>query len=111
MCGRLKIIDHQLCEIVSKTIGINFNSESNDNLCPSEFVSTIVQSHEQLSQVNMQWGIQPSCSKRLLINAQSETVATKPIFAQAFVTHRCLIPYSSWYEWRKEGNKKTKILL
>ncbi|MFT5814576.1 MAG: putative SOS response-associated peptidase YedK [Psychroserpens sp.] len=108
MCGRLNIIAHPLCEIVSKTIGINFNSESNDNLCPSESVSTIVQSHEQLSQVNMQWGIQPSWSKRLLINAQSETVATKPTFAQAFVTHRCLIPCSGWYEWRKEGSKKQK---
>ena len=108
MCGRLNIIDHPLCEIVSEATSINFNSESNDNLCPSESVSTIVQSHEQLSQVNMQWGIQPSWSKRLLINAQSETVAIKPTFAQAFASHRCLIPCSGWYEWRKEGSKKQK---
>lgn len=108
MCGRLSIIDYPLCKIVSETAGISFNSASNDNLCPSETVSTIVQSHEQLTQVNMQWGIQPSWSKRLLINAQSETVATKPTFAQAFASHRCLIPCSGWYEWRKEGSKKQK---
>jgi putative SOS response-associated peptidase YedK len=108
MCGRLNIIDYPLCKIVSDTIGINFHSESNSNLCPSESVSAIVQSNEQLSQVNMQWGIQPSWSKRLLINAQSETVATKPTFAKAFAVNRCLIPCSGWYEWRKEGSKKQK---
>lgn len=69
MCGRLNIIDHPLSKIVSDTIGINFNSQSNSNLCPSESVSAIIQSNEKLSQVIMQWGIQPSLSKRLLINA------------------------------------------
>ncbi|WP_085302678.1 SOS response-associated peptidase [Colwellia polaris] len=108
MCGRLNIINTSLCKIVSDTIGLNFHSESNDNLSPSELLSTIVQSNEHVSQVNMQWGIQPSWSKRLLINAQSETVAIKPTFAKAFVAHRCLIPISGWYEWRKEGSKKQK---
>lgn len=108
MCGRLNIIDHPLSQMVSDTLGMNFYSQSNSNLCPSESVSAVVQVNEQLSQVNMQWGIQPSWSKRLLINAQSETVASKPTFAQAFAAHRCLIPCSGWYEWRKEGSKKQK---
>ncbi|MFT6247714.1 MAG: putative SOS response-associated peptidase YedK [Cognaticolwellia sp.] len=108
MCGRLNIINHSLCKIVSDTVGFNFYSDSNDNLCPSETIATIVQSNQHLSQVNMRWGIQPSWSKRLLINAQSETVATKPTFSQAFAANRCLIPISGWYEWRKEGAKKQK---
>jgi len=108
MCGRLNIIEHPLCKIVSDTLGINFHSESNSNFSPSESIATIVQSNEQLTQVNMQWGIQPSWAKRLLINAQSETVATKPTFAQAFAANRCLIPCSGWYEWRKEGRNKQK---
>jgi len=108
MCGRLNISDYPLSQMVSDTLGMNFNSRSNTNLCPSESVSAVVQVNEQLNQVNMQWGIQPSWSKRLLINAQSETVATKPTFAQAFAVHRCLIPCSGWYEWRKEGSKKQK---
>ena len=108
MCGRLNIINTSLCKIVSDTIGVNFQSESNDNLCPSESLSTIVQNNEHFNQVNMQWGIQPSWSKRSLINAQSETVAIKPTFAKAFAAHRCLVPVSGWYEWRKEGIKKQK---
>ena len=108
MCGRLNIINNSLCNIVSDTLGVNFQSESNDNLSPSESLSTIVQNKEHFSQVNMQWGIQPSWSKRLLINAQSETVAIKPTFAKAFAAHRCLVPVSGWYEWRKEGSRKQK---
>ena len=95
MCGRLNIINTSLCKIVSDTIGLNFHSETNDNLCPSESLSTIVQINEHFSQVNMQWGIQPSWSKRLLINAQSETVAIKPTFAKAFAAHRCLVPLTT----------------
>mgnify|MGYP001942306167 CR=1 FL=1 len=56
------------------------------------------------------WGIQPDWSKRLLINAQSETVIAKPTFKNAIKTHRCLIPCTGWYEWRTENGKKKKYL-
>jgi putative SOS response-associated peptidase YedK len=108
MCGRLNIINHPLSQLVCDTLGVHFDSQSNPNLCPSETVSTIVQPEQQPLQVDMQWGIQPAWSKRLLINAQSETVATKPTFAQAFAFNRCLVPCSGWFEWRKEGDKKQK---
>lgn len=109
MCGRLNIIDDPLCQIVSDTLGIKFYSKSNDNLCPSEAVATIVHQENRLLQADMQWGIQPSWSKRLLINAQSESVAKKTTFAQAFAIGRCLVPCSGWYEWRKEGSNKQKL--
>ena len=108
MCGRLNVIDDPLCQIVSDTLGIKFYSKSNNNLCPSENVAAIVRQENYLLQADMQWGIQPPWSKRLVINAQSETVAHKPTFAQAFTSHRCLVPFSGWYEWRKESNKKQK---
>jgi putative SOS response-associated peptidase YedK len=47
----------------------------------------------------------------MLINAQSETVASKKTFASAFAHNRCLVPCSGWFEWRDEGNaKKQKYL-
>ncbi|SEL73051.1 Putative SOS response-associated peptidase YedK [Colwellia chukchiensis] len=108
MCGRLNVISDPLCQMVSSAFGIHFSATSNPNLCPSETASTLVQANQEIRQVDMQWGIQPSWAKRLLINAQSETVATKPTFANAFAFNRCLIPCSGWYEWRKEGSKKQK---
>ena len=49
-----------------------------------------------------------ACSKKLIINAQAETVATKPTFKQSFQRQRCLVPCNGWFEWRKEEGKKVK---
>jgi len=52
--------------------------------------------------LNVQWGIKPNWARKLLINAQSETVAQKKTFKRAFKERRCLIPCSGWYEWKKQ---------
>jgi putative SOS response-associated peptidase YedK len=44
------------------------------------------------------WAKDPSAGSRM-INARSETVATKPAFRQAFRSRRCVIPASGFYEW------------
>ena len=41
-----------------------------------------------------------------LINARSETAATKPAFRDALKYRRCLIPADAFYEWKKTGNVK-----
>ena len=71
-------------------------------------ISTITSINRNYQQLGTSWGIQPSWSKRLLINAQSETVAQKPTFRSAFNSNRCLVPCSGWYEWRAEEGKKVK---
>ena len=45
----------------------------------------------------MQWGFG---GKKLLINARSETAATKPTFAESWSIRRCAIPASWYYEWQ-----------
>ena len=37
----------------------------------------------------------------LVINARSETAATRPLFREAFASGRCLIPADGFYEWRR----------
>jgi putative SOS response-associated peptidase YedK len=46
------------------------------------------------------------------INARAETEATAPAFRDAFKRHRCLVPASGFYEWRKlEGGGKQPYLI
>lgn len=58
--------------------------------------------------VEMRWGLIPAWAKApsslpSMINARSESVATKPSFRAAFKARRCLIPASGYYEWQKRG--------
>jgi putative SOS response-associated peptidase YedK len=51
------------------------------------------------------WGLVPSWAKDVkggarMINARSDSVATKPAFRSAFKSRRCLIPADGWYEWQ-----------
>ncbi|WP_206485652.1 SOS response-associated peptidase family protein [Thalassotalea sp. G2M2-11] len=109
MCGRLNVIDEPLSQIVSETLGIEFTTSSNNNLCPSQKVAAVAKENGCF-QVNATWGIKPNWSKNVLINAQSETVHQKATFENAFLNHRCVVPCSGWYEWRLEGGRKVKYL-
>lgn len=108
MCGRLNIVDDPLAQLVSEFLGINFKTDSNTNLCPSESVATVIRPPSGFNQVNAKWGMQPDWSNKLLINAQAETAHEKQTFKDAIIHSRCLIPVSGWYEWTTEEHKKVK---
>ena len=59
----------------------------------------------------MRWGLIPSWSKdmsgaAMMINARSETAATKPAFRDPLTNRRCLIPADGFYEWQRTGKAK-----
>ena len=58
------------------------------------------------------WGLSVSSLNAPLINARAETIDQKPTF-RSLLERRCLIPATSWFEWRKEGTArhKTRITL
>jgi len=53
------------------------------------------------------WGLSVPGLTTPLINARAETLDQKPTF-QPLLMRRCLIPATSWYEWRKDGPAKRK---
>ncbi|MBO6755344.1 MAG: SOS response-associated peptidase [Roseibium sp.] len=76
------------------------------NIAPTQPIATVRMDqgvrHFQL----VRWGLIPSWVKdpasfTLLINARGETAAEKPSFRAAMRHHRCLIPASGFYEWRR----------
>ena len=56
----------------------------------------------------MKWGFS---GRTLLVNARSETAATKPTFSDAWKSHRCIVPASCYFEWEHlvsdDGRRKT----
>ncbi len=60
----------------------------------------------------LRWGLVPHWAKdpktiRMTINARGETIATTPMFRDAYARRRCLVPADAFYEWREvEPGKK-----
>jgi len=52
------------------------------------------------------WWAKDSSGSAGMINARSETAATKPAFRDALKLRRCLIPANGFYEWQKAGKSK-----
>ena len=53
------------------------------------------------------WGLTPDWAERPVINAKAEEAAQKKTF-QPLLASRCIIPATSWYEWRPEAGRKVK---
>lgn len=65
----------------------------------------------------LRWGLIPHWSKDKsvgvrMINAQAESIATKPAFRDAFQQRRCIIPADGFYEWGKlaDGGKQAYVV-
>jgi len=49
----------------------------------------------------LRWGLAVDWDTKPLINARAETLTQKPTF-RPLLTHRCLVPASAYFEWRKD---------
>lgn len=53
----------------------------------------------RLTPVPVSWGFPKWDGKGVLINARSESALEKPMFSEALLTRRCVIPSTGFYEW------------
>jgi putative SOS response-associated peptidase YedK len=87
------------------------------NIAPTQKVLTLrAAQHSDWQAVMMRWGLVPSWADDLrignrMINARSETAATKPAFRQAFKRRRCLILADGFYEWKTTSHGKQPFLI
>jgi putative SOS response-associated peptidase YedK len=114
MCGRYRLSRRkQLLEEQFTTDPWADDWEPRYNIAPTQPVPVIRQDPKQpvrrLSLVR--WGLIPPWAKDTsgaagMINARSETAATKPAFRDALRLRRCLIPADGFYEWQRTGKAK-----
>lgn len=115
MCGRYRLSrKKQLLEEYFSTDPWEDEWNPRYNVAPTQPVPVIRQNpkepHRELSLVR--WGLIPSWAKdgsgaARMINARSETTATKPAaFRDALRFRRCLIPANGFYEWQRTGRAK-----
>ena len=113
MCGRFTLrtpanliieqFDAQLGLELQKTIRPRYN------VAPTQLFPVLRGPERQVEA--MRWGLVPYWSKdpkggARMINARSETVATKPAFRAAFKKRRCLVPADGYFEWVKVAKQK-----
>ena len=74
------------------------------NIAPSQPVLAVRDDSGRRRAASLRWGLTGTASDGpgLLINARSETVASRPAFRDSFRHRRCLVPADGFYEWRRE---------
>ncbi len=111
MCGRYNILTNH--REFASLFGVNDAPElpARYNVSPTQTVPIVKLNEGKRVCSLVRWGLVPVWAKDTkisfsLINARSETVATKPSFRSAFKNRRCLIPATGFYEWAKVGKAK-----
>ena len=118
MCGRFTR-EMSWAEVVAFSRGLDLVVPPDDptpswNVCPTQSSPVLLPtagSEAGAHVESMRWGLLPPWAKDAkigasMINARLETVAEKPAFRNAWKARRCLVPITSYYEWRLEDGIK-----
>ena len=107
MCGRFtnRYTWAELVRLYRLTVSSpasNFPPRYNIAPTQSSFVVRLKDGQRDLAE--LRWGLVPFWAKDIsigsrMINAQSETCASKPAFRAAYNTRRCLVVTDGFYEW------------
>lgn len=113
MCGRYTLSQPEAI-IEDLEVEVLGSIEARYNIAPTQ-EAPIVRPRKDTGAwavASVRWGLVPFWADDLsignrLINARSETAASKPAFSQSFAERRCLVLADGFYEWQKvEGGKQ-----
>lgn len=88
------------------------------NVAPSQPIAAVIRTAESKGRQfrTLKWGLIPHWAKdpaigNRMINARSETAATKPSFRSAFKHRRCLVIADGFYEWQQQEKGKQPFFI
>lgn len=115
MCGRITL-EHSREEVLHYFQHKAKDRRAEDmppryNIAPTQPLATIRLEQDERVLKLVRWGLVPGWVKdpkdfTLLINGRMETAMEKPSFRGAMRHHRCLVPASGYYEWRRTKDHK-----
>ena len=81
------------------------------NIAPSQNLGTLTGAKGERAFALRRFGLIPSWAKDpsisyRMINARSETAASKPAFRDALRRRRCIVPATGFYEWTRSGRQR-----
>lgn len=82
----------------------------NYNVAPTDDVYTVTETAGGRRLEVMGWGLVAGTGASPLINARAETLAERPVFRDAFLHRRCLIPAEGFFEWETVAGAKQPYL-
>ena len=111
MCGRYSLY------LKPTDLSLRYNTFNNDinfspknEIYPGENAPVITidnnSDKKQLSLFN--WGFSPTYTNKKIINARAETIDQKKTFKKPFENKRCIIPATSFFEWKNKGKNNIK---
>ncbi|MEO0497781.1 MAG: SOS response-associated peptidase [Pseudomonadota bacterium] len=111
MCGRFALTAST--EQINQYLDTEFNTviAPRYNVAPTQPINLVASLNGRRGAMLVRWGLIPGWVKDpddfpLIINARSETAATKPSFRAAMRHRRALIPATGFYEWRRPTSGK-----
>jgi len=104
MCGRytlftdkeLKEIDDIINQLIDDP---NWGRMKTGDICPTDVVPVLTKGNGKAVPHLFTWGFPSYHSKRVIINARSETIHEKPMFRASAGKRRCVVPSTGFYEW------------
>lgn len=81
------------------------------NIAPTDDVPVVIAAPEGRRAGPMRWGLVPHWADgprigARMINARSESVATRSAYRESFLARRCLVPADGFYEWEARADGK-----
>lgn len=108
LCGRYSLYI-SLDELVER-FGLDLDLKEDFNpqweIYPTDRAPVIIKKKQKQLKL-FKWGLSPQYTNKPIINARAETITEKKLFTDSFQKKRCLVPATSFFEWKK-GEKKIK---
>lgn len=120
MCGRFtnQYTWRELHALYMLSIGFEQNEswKPKFNIAPTNEIPVVLSKSSARHAELMRWGLVPFWAKEIgklsTFNARAEGIETKPAFRGAWrAGRRCIIPASSFFEWRKSDKQPFAIAL